>query len=220
VGRFGTAEADLSLGVNASLEYGGRARQSSSDPWVHLLLQQEIEDPPSLVDLASCHFHIEAKLNRSKFHRTDDYTPSRHAAQFQVFLSVANRNPKSPGYRQYVWFGIPIYDDRSRMPPAYQAFDSADTKMFINTVAADAFTKESVQDSQWVVFEADLLPLVSEALATAGQRGFLAGWREPADFRVAAVFIGWEVPGIFDVEMQVRNLSLKAQYRTSTKDQH
>ncbi len=218
-GPLGSPDADLSLAVNASVEYGNRARQTPADPWVHLLLQQEIENPPSLADLAACDFHIEARLKHSKLHRTDDYTPGRHAAQFQVFLSVANRNPKSPGYRQYVWFGIPIYDDRSRMPPEYKAHDVADTKMFINTVASDAFTKESTHDGKWVTFERDLLPLMREALETAWKRGSLTGSREPADFRVAAVFVGWEVPGIFDVEIQVRNLSLKAHHRTTTEDQ-
>lgn len=218
VGQVGSAEADLSLGVNASVEYGDHARKSPADAWVHLLLQQEIENPPSLVKLASCRFHIEARLKHSKLYRTEDYTPARHAAQFQVFLTVANRNRKSPGYGQYVWFGIPIYDDRSRMPPAYQAEDFADTKMFINTVASAVFTKESTHDGKWVVFEKDLLPLMRDALETAWKRGFLGGSREVADYCLPSIFIGWEVPGIFDVEMQVRDLSLKAHYRPTTED--
>jgi len=212
VGRPDSADADLSLGVNASVEYGKQPRKSTSEPWVHLLVQQKIDNPPSLAELKSCHFHIEARLRRSKLFRTEDYTPSLHAAQFQVFMSIANRNKKSPGQGQYVWFGIPIYDDRHRMPPAYQAQDFADSKMFINTVAADVFTKESTHDGKWVTLDADLLPLLREALVTAWQRGFLPGSHDAADFRVAGIFIGWEVPGIFDVEMQVRNLSLTARY--------
>lgn len=213
LGRPGSAEADLSLGVNASVEYGDRARQSSGEPWVHLLVQQEIEPPPSLAELESCRFHVEARLKHSKLHRTDDYTPSRHAAQFLIYLTVANRNPRSPGYGQYLWFGIPIYDDRRRFAPAYQAQDFAGTKMFIYTVAAEVFAKESTQDGNWVIFAQDLLPLMREGLEAGWKRGFLSGSRDLADYRVTGIVIGWEVPGIFDVEMQLRGLNLKARFQ-------
>jgi len=215
IGKPGGADADLSLGVNASVEYGDRARKSPDEPWVHLLVQQDIENPPSLAELLSCPFHVEARLKHSKLHHTDDYTPARHAAQFQVFLTVANRNPSSPGYGQYLWFGIPIYDDRSRITPAHAAQDFGDTKMFIYTVAAHAFTKESTHDGQWVTFARDLLPLVREGLETGWERGFMPGSRDFADYRLTGIFIGWEVPGILDVEVQLRNLSLKALFDES-----
>jgi hypothetical protein len=49
-----------------------------------------------------------------------------------------------------------------------------------------------------------------EALETAWQRGFLTESKNLADYRISGMNIGWEVPGIFDVEMQLRKLSLKA----------
>ena len=210
VGKPGSPDADLALGVNASVEYGSRARKSPDEPWVHLLVQQEIQDPPSPAELLSCPFHVEARLKHSKLYHTEDYTPSRHAAQFQVFLTVANRNPSSPGFGQYLWFGIPIYDDRNRIAPAHAAQDFGDTKMFIYTVAAEAFAKDSTHDGQWVTFARDLLPLMREGLETGWKRGFMPGSRDFADYRLTGIFIGWEVPGIFDVEVQLRNLSLVA----------
>lgn len=206
----GSAAADLSLGVNASVEYGSRARQSSAEPWVHLLVQQDFENPPLLAELASCRFHIEARLKHTWLHRTADYTPKRHAAQFIIYLTVANRNSKSPGYGQYCWFGIPVYDDRSRFVPAYQALDFGDTKMFIYAPASEVFARTSTHDGQWVTFAGDLLPLVREGLKAGWKAGFMSGSHELADYRLTGIFVGWEVPGIFDVEMQLRNLSLVA----------
>lgn len=217
LGTPGSAGADLSLGVNASVEYAGRARKSPGEPWVHLLVQQELEQPPSLADLASCRFQVEARLAHAKLFRTDDYTPARHAAQFLIFLTVANRNPQSPGHGQYFWFGIPLYDDRARMVPAYQAKDFGDTKMFIYTLASDVFTKQSTHDGQWVTFAKELLPLMREGLAAGWQHGFMAGSRDMADYRVTGIVIGWEVPGIFDVELQLRNLSLRASTAQSVR---
>jgi len=215
MGRPGSPDADLALGVNASVEYGNRARQTAEAPWVHLLVQQEITNPPSLAELDSCRFHVEARLNHSKLHRTADYSPSRHAAQFLIYLTVANRNSHSPGYGQFLWFGIPIYDDRSRLPPAYHEQDFAGSRMFIYTMAAEVFTKESTQDGHWVTFAQDLLPLMRQGLAAGWQRGFLSGSRDLTDYRVTNIVVGWEVPGIFDVELQLRNLQLEAQFAST-----
>jgi hypothetical protein len=210
VGTPRSAEADLSLGVNASAEYGDRARKSQEEPWVHLLAQQDIENPPALAGLAHCQFKIQARLKHLNLHLTADYTPSRHAAQFFIYLTVANRNPKSPGYGQYFWFGVPVYDDRSRIVPFYEAKDFGDTQMFIYTPSSDVFAKESTHDGQWVTFESDLLPLMQQGLKAGWESGFMPGSRELGDYQLTGVFMGWEVPGIFDVEMQVRDLSLMA----------
>ncbi|MBM3878365.1 MAG: hypothetical protein FJ387_01380 [Verrucomicrobia bacterium] len=210
VGRPGSPQGDLVLGVNARAEYGNRARQTQQEPWVHLLVQQSLADLPSLVELSSCHFHLQARLTRSELFRTDDYTPSRHAAQFLVFLTVANRNRTSPGYGQYYWFGIPIYDDRNRMVPSYQAQDFGDTKMFIYTLASDAFAQESTHGGQWVTFARDLLPLLWQGLEAGSRAGFMQGSRDATDYCLSGIVIGWEVPGVFDVEVQLRSLSLKA----------
>ena len=48
-----------------------------------------------------------------------------------------------------------------------------------------------------------------EALATAWKRGFLQESKNFADYFIGGMNMGWESPGTFDVEMQVRNLSLK-----------
>lgn len=217
LGDASNGGANLALGVNASVEYAGRARKSPGEPWVHLLVQQEFEQPPSLADLASCQFHVEARLMHARLFRTDDYSPSLHAAQFLIFLTVANRNPQSPGYGQYFWFGIPIYDDRARIVPAYQAQDFGDTKMFIYTPASDVFTKQSTHDNEWVTFAADLIPLLRKGLAAGWQRGFMAGSRDAADYRLTGIVIGWEVPGILDVELALRNLSLRTAHDMSVK---
>ena len=42
------------------------------------------------------------------------------------------------------------------------------------------------------------------------KRGFLEDSNDLADYHISGMNIGWEVPGLFDIEMQVRNLSLKA----------
>lgn len=207
LGERGTDAADLSLGVIASLEYGQRARQSG-EPWVHLLVEQSFEDPPSLARLSSARLRIEARLRQSKFHRTNDYSPGLHAAQFQMFLMLQNRNRESAGFGRLAWFGIPLYDDRARFPKEHKAQDTGGTSMFIFTPGGEGFSERSAHDGDWIVVDKELRPLFLEALETAWARGFLRESRELADYRVTGTNLGWEVPGLFDVEMQVRGLSL------------
>jgi hypothetical protein len=55
VGLLGSPGADLSLALNAGAEYP-RPRKSANEPWVHLLVQQDFPNPPTLGELAACNF--------------------------------------------------------------------------------------------------------------------------------------------------------------------
>jgi hypothetical protein len=209
VGKPGSTDGDVSLAVNASIEYT-QARKSISEPWVHLLLQQQLADAPALNSLAALNFHIEARLGRASLARTIDYSPSIHAAQFLIYLTVANSNPMAPGYQECFWFGVPVYDNRERNVPAYEAQDFGDTKLFIFTPASETFAAKSTHDGDWVTFEKNLLPLIRVGLEHARRKGFIKGSGKLADYRPLGIFIGWEVPGVFNVDLQLRNLSLIA----------
>lgn len=209
-GPSGTADADITLGVNGGNEYGGRVR-TNGEPWVHLLVEQQFENPPALAALSRANFHIAARLK--KFRRWDmpGYSPQLHAATLQVFFTLQNQNRNSAGYGRYLWFGVPIYDDRHRLPESYQAQDAgkADaTGMFIYTVAGAEFTAQSLHDPEWVTIDKDLLPFMRESLKTAWQRGFLTDSQSLADYHITGMNLGWEVTGIFDVATQLRDLSL------------
>lgn len=211
-GDSGLAEADLSLAVNAIQEYNQRARKSG-EPWVHLLVEQSFADPPTLAELVSARLRLQARLLRSEARRTEDYSPGLHAAQFQLFLMLQNRNRQSPGHGHLVWFGIPIYDDRSPFPKEHKQQDTGGTSMFIFTPGGEVFADRSAHNQQWISVDKELRPLFLEALETAWQRGFLRESRDLADYRITGVNLGWEVPGLFDVEVQIRNLSLQAELR-------
>ncbi len=210
LGPPGSKDADVALAINAKAEYGHRARRKG-EPWVHLLVQQNFEKPPALSKLRTARLHLEARLLQSKLFRTDDYSADLHAAQFQMFLMVQNRNHQSPGYGHLLWFGIPVYDDRSRFPKAYQAQDFGGTNMFIFTPGGETCTQTSAHDGKWITIQKDVLPLIREGLHTAWARGFLSDSKSLADYHITGMNLGWEVPGIFHVAMQVRNLSLQAE---------
>jgi hypothetical protein len=199
------ADGELVLAVTASNEYDDHPRRQG-EQWPHFLLSQRFQHAPRLVDVQRADFGIAVRLLKSVLHRTDDYTPNLHAAQFQVFFNIQNLNRKSAGYGDYLYFGIPLYDSRYRVPHAFKAPDQV--SKFIFTPAGDTYTDESVHDGQWVTVKKDLLPLFRQALKTAWDKGFLKDSDDEADYCISAMNLGWEVPGTLDVAIQTRDLHL------------
>lgn len=212
VGKAETQKVDFSMAINTGAEYGARTRQPG-EPWVHLLVEQEFKSPPALNQLSNATLHVEARLLRSKQLDTKGYTPDVHSAQFTIFFTVQNLNRSSAGFGDALWFGIPIYDNRHRFPPEFKEKDFGGTGRFIFTPDGKTFSSTSAHDGEWMVIEKDLLPLMREALETAWARGFLKESKNFTDYFVGGMNLGWELPGTFDVEMQVRNLSLKIRQR-------
>ena len=118
----------------------------------------------------------------------------------------------SPELSQFFFdVGIPLYDDRSRFPKEHKAQDFGGTAMFIFTPGGEVFADRSAHDRDWITIDKDLRPLFVESLETAWQRGFLRESRDLADYRITGMNLGWEVPGLFDVAVQVRDLSLEVE---------
>ena len=163
-----------------------------------------------MAELAELRFRIEYRLTHSEEYRRADWSDGRHAAQFLAYVTVQNRNRQSHGHGDFLWFGVPMYDSRVRMPRGHAAQDTAGSKKFIYNPPASAYTTRSAHDGDWVSIDRDLVPLIYDGLKKAWDRGFLTESRDPADYRVGEFNIGWEMPGTLAVEMQVRNLAMDA----------
>ena len=210
-------DGDIVLAANTGNEYVAPGRKAG-EPWVHLLVEQQFEPPQSLGNLESVRFHVEARLLKSERTPGHLYDPGTHAAQFQIFFTVQNRNPKSAGYGDLVWFGIPIYDNRDRFPKEFKQQDFGGTAKFIFTPDGRTFTAQTAHDAKWITIDKDLLPLMREALETAWGRGFLKESKTLSDYYIGGMNMGWELPGSFDVAMQVRKLSCKTQNRANARE--
>jgi hypothetical protein len=204
----------LTLHLDSRPEYQDHLRRSLSQPWVHLLVQQEIRDAPTLADLTGLRLRFQARLREAETFRPDGYTPSLHAAQFQVVLTLNNTRRESPGYGDYLWFVVPIYDDRYATPPEYIARDFAVTRgKLIYNPGAEALGLPPARVGEWLTADIDLRPWLERALDTAWNQGYLRDSRDPADYRLAHLNLGWEVPGLNRVTMDLRGLSLRASTR-------
>jgi hypothetical protein len=201
----------LTLGVDSRPEYKGRLRASPAEAWVHLLVQQEIRDAPTLAELSALRLRFEVRLGETETFRPDGYSRDLHAAQFQVVLTLNNTRRGSPGFGDYLWFVVPVYDDRHEVPPAYVAQDFAVTKgKLIFNPGGAAVGLKPMRAGEWQTVDCDLRPWLERALAAAWEKGYLRDSREPAHYRVAHLNLGWEVPGLNRVALELRGLSLRA----------
>lgn len=199
----------LELGVDSRPEYGGVLRSNASQPWPHLLVEQDITNCPTLSQLQSIALGFEARLSEAQRFESARYSPGLHAAQFQFVLILQNRNRASKGFGDFLWFVVPVYDDRHPVPPRYVAEDFADpSAKLINNPGAAPFAASPVTATNWVAFKANLRPHLLEALQTAGKKGYLRDSTDPADFQITSANMGWEVPGLNRVGMLIRNLHL------------
>jgi len=216
-------DADIILGVNAMKEYGGVWRQPG-DPWPHLYVQQDIGQPhsgvgaaaaPPVANLEQLNLNISVRLLYDHQNRGTEFNPNIHAAQFQMFLTVQNLNRQSKGFSDYYWFGVSLYDNRREVTNLFAMQDKSQsrkkgTEKFIYDVGLAPFTSEIVAKGNWVTVRGDLLPHIRAGLEECWKRGFLPDSKNPADYRIGGIFLGWEIPGLNDAAVAVKNLSLIA----------
>jgi len=199
----------VALGVDSRFEYK-TLRKKSSEPWPHLLLQQQIVGSPSIPEISKALLNMDFRLLETQTFKDEGYSPSLHTAHFQIVFTINNVNKKSPGYGDFLWFVIPIYDVRYELPPEYIARDFAETRgKLIYTPAAAAFGIKPLKIGEWQTLNCDIRPFIESSLKTAWKRGYLQDSKDLSDYKISHLNLGWEVPGMNRVNIEFRNLSLK-----------
>ncbi len=214
LGPEDSSDAHLVFHLNSNIEYQG-VHRSASEPWPHLLAQQRISPPDTygyggqwLHELTEVRLHFEAILRHAEMFHTPAYTPNLHTAHFLMFFLIQNLNQASSGYGDFYWLGVPVWDERYIVTATSIIPGDQGLGKLIYTPGQATYTSGSLHHGNWVTFDTDLLPLIYQGLEEAWSRGFLQGSQDPGDYKIGGMNLGWEVPGLNDVEVQVRDLSL------------
>lgn len=203
----GLAGGGIVLGVNGSAEFGAQARQQGQF-WPHLLIEQQIPKDFRIADAGTLNFNLDFKVEDCKNPAGLAVDPALHTAQVSAYWTLQNRNKDSADHGQMFWFGLPVFDARHEVPPGHQAVDIAEENgRFICTIDGGRFYKEPTGDGRWHTLACDLVPLVKEALAASQAQGHLTQTRFE-DLYATSFNLGWEVPGPYDCEIALKNLSL------------
>ncbi len=212
VGRANAPSRGLTLGISGQAEYGAMPRKYG-ESWPHLLVEQDAVTLCPLDELERIQLQISLRLLYCTNHMAEGQCdPGLHAAQFQLFFIVKSIGPASKDHGGYYWFGVPFFDSRHDVPPAYMAKDAGKddaTGKFIYTVDGKAVGVTALKPGQWLTLQTDLLPHIRSGLQEAVKRGYLKD-PDPHNYAVANMNLGWEIPGTFDAAIQVRDLSITA----------
>ncbi len=87
-----------------------------------MLIEQAFDDKVRIKDLTGLILRFTGRLTNAEMKMSEtEFDPGLHTAQFQLFITVQNRNPNSEHYGDFLWFGIPFYDYRKERMPVYAA---------------------------------------------------------------------------------------------------
>ena len=226
--KIDTNNGDFELGLDGTkcYVYGDR---TFGQEWPHLLIERDIainEEDPTLTKISDKEkvvVNLEARLNYFNDPMGEEANPGLHSAMMMIYLYVANYDEQHKCFTDMLWFGVMIFDNRYEFIPQMDfgdenSKDSA-TGKYIYNLPSDAFlTRDNnywkdgqiVQgkDSPWVKTEIDVLPYVSLALKRAKLNGYMPTAKYE-NLYINGMYIGYELPGTYDIDMSFRNLDIK-----------
>lgn len=221
-----TGAFELGLDGSKCYVYGDR---TAGQEWPHLLIERDIDinaENPTLTKISDKDkvvVTLDAKLNYFKDHLGENADPGLHSAMMMVYLYVANYDEVHKCFTDMLWFGVMIFDNRWAYIPQMDfgdvnSKDSA-TGKYIYNLPSDAFLSDDNnfwengqivqgEDAKWVHTEIDVLPYVDVALKRAKMNGYMRTAKYE-NLYVNGMYIGYELPGTYDIDMSFRNLDIK-----------
>ncbi len=209
----------LVLELNASTEYGKNGittnPRKNYESWPTLLIDHEwtYDDCLKIADKSEIRMNIDYKVLKVIDKMPAGATNTTlHAAQFQWYITIQNRNTLSEDYGHFIWFGLSFYDNRHEYSPYYAAQDGgkeSNTGAFIYTPDMKLILSSQGKAEVGKKFSvnADILPIMKEAFALAQKRNYLTSSKW-TDMYIGGTNIGWEVPGTYDVSVEISKLNI------------
>lgn len=203
----------IQLHSNGIVEYDGKLRKYG-EPWPHLLIEKVFSEGIKITG-NNLFFNLEFRVKKCTPdpRLKDSFDPALHTAQISAFWTVENTNSNSPDFKEFFWFGIPLFDARYPIPPEYINPDKGSnytSNKLIALIDGKRFYEQNTGDGNWKKLSVHLNPLLEEALNKGQARGFL-NHSHIGDFVLSSFNLGWEITGPYNAEIEIRNLSLKGE---------
>lgn len=201
----------LSLNAMTSNEY--EKPRNASDPWVHLLIEQVFEEKQKIPfkNMKELNMSMEFSVNKCEDKMPQkNYDKNIYAAQAVWYITVENSKSKeiSPeGRPDYFWFGIPVFDNRGLNKETNYHLDFNTKKLIYSMGAENFYNPYSTVVGNEYKFNYNVLSEIKKAFDLAKENDFLPG-AEFDDMVIGSMNAGWEIPGIFDVNLDIKKISI------------
>lgn len=224
--KVDTNKGELTLSLNSNVEYQkllGHSR-TGSESWSHLLIEQDIQDPPKIKELS--HVYVSLDFSIDKVNNLDE-NQAIPAAQFLWYLTITNPENGNTAYEsevngkrnQFMWFGIPIFDSRYDFVSDYVHADAGfvgATNTIIYTITSRNYLDEKIQYGKKYHIEFDALPYIRRAYVYGLQEGIYSE-DNYEKMIINYMNLGWELPGSFDASATISGISIKIEKKEASK---
>ena len=220
-----TGQFTLGLKGSACYVYGDRIW---GQEWPSFFLERSLTKSmaPSpftkIDDLKNLFMMVDVKMDAFEDCMKSKANPDLHAAQLMYYLYLSHRDPNTRIFDDMIWFGLPVFDNRSEKVEQLDFVDSGTkgtaTECFIYTLSTEQFMPEGNgffkdgrvidQSDDFVRVCVDVLPYVRPALNRAQASGCMLDTNFE-NLYVSGFYIGFELPGTYDIQMSFKNLDIR-----------
>jgi hypothetical protein len=216
--RIAAGGGELILSVDSMAEWKNEYRNNQEFP--HLLVEQDIarsRPSPSLDEMSALRlsFNYSLLVNNQFREQGAGYNRDRHATQFLLYLMVQDlRSQRDHGQLDYVWLGVPLFDDRLEFIPHGTHVDRA-TEKLIWTIDQREFMRQSILKKPEQHVEIDVLPHAKRALEYAFSRKLILN-KSLHLYKIGGMNVGYEMPGMGLTSIRIGKISLVSVPKTPT----
>ncbi len=223
-----TSDGSFTLGLKASecYVYGDRV---PGQEWPHLLIERDLTNQTSpspftkVSDKQKILVSVKARLDAYEDKMTVEANPGVHAAQLMYYLFISHRNPQTKTFDDMIWLGLPVFDNRSETVAQADFVDSGSkgsaTERYIYNLGSDEFLTGdnnfwkdgricAGEDTPYVSVAVDVLPCIRTALERAQAADCMQDC-EYENLYVSGMYIGFELPGTYDIQMSFQELDIR-----------
>ena len=219
-----TSTGEIRLALKASECY--KEPRYGTQEWPHLLLSQDFATPanptPQMIvaNSKSMKVTVDMKMNSFTDHMGADANPGIHSAICMLYLFVSYQPEGYLGYKDMIWLGLSLFDNREAYPNGMSCIDegtkASATGRWIYNVGTSNYLnpdnniydiKNNIQYDKWVTVDVEMMPYIEQALREAQAGGCMQGATMDRLF-ISGMYIGFELPGTYDIDMSFRNLDI------------
>ena len=185
------------------------------EPWSHALIEQHFETSVKMTELAHLYMSMEVTVHYVTNKTGDAYDPGKHAAQLLWYITLRNvvpegSNPEEVGTNgDYLWFGVPIYDNRVEFVPESKHIDHGGpgtTNKLIYSMSSRNYFDEPIEMNKTYKINVDILPYVKAFIYAINNNALVNAQIE--NMEIGYMNFGWEIPGVFDAAATIRDISI------------
>ncbi|MBQ7163831.1 MAG: hypothetical protein IJR61_00705, partial [Clostridia bacterium] len=178
-----------------------------SEPWPHLLLEQDIEPFVRVGDVDT--IRVKGRFELLGFtDYMDEAAEEHHTAQFVWVMVFRNVNERSSDFGRFMWVVMGIFDSRYEVMPLYCAQDNAmPDGEFIYSFSSADYLDGRLKTGVPQDVDFDVYPRLKEIFARARSAGYLTHTAFE-DLALTGMNFGFEITGTFSAAISVKQPEL------------